>query len=158
MIDIKTDAKEVWDMFYSFETKEMKKALTTGLRNAASQLRKGVRKELKNKIPSSTKKNPKYNDSLSQGVRITKVKEREGYFYTYITIASNRKTGSGSFRLHILEGGTNPRYTKKGYYRGQIKPYNFFTAALSTFRPQQDRILQQEIDKAVVKINKKKFK
>jgi len=161
---IETNAKEVWDMFESFETKEMKKALVSGLKGAASELRKGVRKELKQSIPNSNKKNPKYNDTLAQGVRITKVKEMKGYFQVYTTIASNRKTGSGSFRLHILEGGTTQRHAyirssnHRPAFRGQIKPYNFFDRALATFRPQQDKIIQNEIDKAIKKINNKKFK
>jgi len=161
---IETNAKEVWDMFESFEIKEMKKALVSGLKGAASELRKGVRKELKQAIPNSNKKNPKYNDTLAQGVRITKVKEMKGYFQVYTTIASNRKTGSGSFRLHFLEGGTIQRtaYLRKTNhkpsFRGQIKPYNFFDRALTTFRPQQDKIIQNEIDKAIIKINSKKFK
>ena len=161
---IETNAIEVWDKFERFETKEMKKALVGGLRGAASELRKSVKRELKQSIPNSNKKNPKYYDTLAQGVRITKVKEMKGYFQVYTTIASNRKTGSGSFRLHILEGGTTQRYAyirggnHKPAYRGKIKSYNFFDSALSSFRPLQEKIIQNEIDKAIIKINNKKFK
>lgn len=149
---IKTNAKEVWDEFESLELKEMKKALTSGLRSAAGILRKDVRKSLKSVVPSAYKKNPKYNDTLAAGVRITKVKEKKNFFYVYTTIASNRKVGSGSFRLHFLEAGTNIRSTRKGYNRGKIKPLNFFQTALSSFR--LEPILQEEVDKAVSKINK----
>lgn len=159
--EITTNAKEVWDAFENFTQKEMKKAITSGLRKAAGELRKEVRSNLRKEINGATKHNPKFNDTLSQGVRITKVKNNGSYFSVYTTIASNRKTGSGSYRLHFLEAGTVGRYAyirKSGHkpaYRGSIKPYNFFDNAKAGFN--SDKIIQTEIDKAVIKINNKKI-
>lgn len=159
---IETNAKKVWDAFEELETKEMKSALKKGLVKAAGELRKEVRKELRKDIPSSTKKNPKYVDTLSAGVRITKVKDMKTYFHIYTTIASSRKSGSGSYRLHFLEAGTQPRYAytrktnHKPAFRGSIKPYNFFSRAEATFKPRAGKIIEEEVDKAAVKINNKK--
>lgn len=158
---IETNAVKVWRDFEKLETKEMKKALMAGLKGAANTLRKGVRNELKSSVKNANKKNQKFNDSLVQGVRVTKVKDGHGFFYVYTTIASSRKTGSGSYRLHFLENGTQDRwaYTRKGghakSFRGRITPLNFFKKAESSFKPNYDRILQAEIDKAVTKINNK---
>lgn len=158
---IKTNAVKVWRNFEQLETKEMKKALVAGLKGAANTLRKGVRNELKSSVKNANKKNPKFNDTLVHGVRTTKVKDGNGFFYVYTTIASSRKTGSGSYRLHFLENGTQPRYayTRKTShakaFRGQIRPLNFFHKAEAAFKPNYDRILQSEIDKAVTRINNK---
>lgn len=160
---IETNAIPVWNEFEKLETKEMKKALVAGLKGTANALKKGVKTELGIAVQNSYKKT-RYGDSLQQGVRTTKVKDMKNFFYCYTTIATNRKkSSSSSFILHFFEQGTAPRYAyirKGGHarsFRGYIKPKNFFDTALGKFMPNQSKIFNDEIDKAVARINKKKI-
>lgn len=166
---ITTDAVEVYNAFAELTSKEMKKALISGVRKAAS----GLVKETKSSLRSSglkkvNKINPKYNNTLLQGIRKTKVWEnRNGDIVSKVRIDSDRKSGSGTFRLQILEVGNykNKRYAytktkagiKKPSYRGDIKAYNFFKFARASYESKMRNEMNTAINNAVNKINSKKF-
>lgn len=165
---IETDIVQVYSEFMDFTTKEMKKAITQGIRNSGRELVKSSKQSLRKSVKNSNKKNPKYNDTLQQGVRMGKVKENKDGLYVHVLITSNNKTGSGSFRLHILESGSykvGKRYAKyyKGHllkkprYIGVLKPTYFFKSANENFQSNYTNIMNSNINKAVTKINNKKF-
>lgn len=165
---IETNALKEYEAFEKLTAKEMKKALTKGLKSASTKVRTAVRKELRSSVKNTNKKNPKYNDTLQQGVRTTKVKEnKKGEIVNYITINSTQKEGSGSFRLRILEGGnfkTSPRQNetwrgkplKKKRSTGNLKAYNFFSRGLNNSTSEFQQTLQTAINDAVNKINESK--
>ena len=164
---IETDADEVYNQFLQFSTKEMRQTLKKAVRESASKLRKEARTQLRKSLNNTNKINPKYNDSLQQGVRLGKVHEtKKGDIYAYVMITSNRKTGSGSFRLHILEKGSagiryaktwNNKPLKKPRNTGVLKPANFFYNANMIFESQHKQIMETAMKKAVDKTNAKKF-
>ena len=154
---ITTNAKVEYDDFLALNKKELKKAITTGIRKGLSLLRTAGRASLRAVFGSkASHHNPKYNDTLQQGVRNTRVFDRNNDIYGYTTITSNRKTGSGSYRLIFLEGGTVQRYTRKGYNRGSIKASYFFTNAVSSNITAAQDAIDQGITDAVNKINSAK--
>lgn len=161
---IETDALKQFEAFEQLTAKEMKKALTQGLRKASTKVRTAIRKELRKSVNGSNKVNPKFNDTLEQGVRTTKVKEVDGNIITHVTISSNNKKGSGSYRLKFFDKGTNERYAKtwkgkplkKKRRLGRIKTYNFFQNGLNSSASDFNQTLETEINKAVDKINNKK--
>lgn len=166
--NITTNAVKVYDSFYRFTTKEMKKALMQGVRASANELKKSAKQNLRKAVKNSNKRNPKYNDTLQQGVRNSKVVEKNGEIYCFVLITSNRKTGSGSFRLHMLEAGSfrvGTRYAKtwrgkplkKKRNLGVLKPTYFYKTAETSFNSQYTNIMNSNINKAVDKINQKKF-
>lgn len=165
--DITTDAVEVNKAFYEFTTKEMRKTLLNALRQCSRELAKETKQQLRKSLHNTNKTNPKYNDTLEQGVRSTKAWENKGGdLVALVRIDSNRKTGSGSFRLHILERGTfkTPNryaYTKthnhKRAYRGSLRAYNFFSSASNNYLNTYQNKLNSSINKAVDNINKKKI-
>lgn len=164
---IETDAQEVFSKFREFTSKEMKRALTNALKKAARGLVKQTKMNLKSSVKNSNKVNPKFQDTLLEGIRNTKVYPmKDGTLATKVRIDSNRKTGSGSYRLKILEKGnfrTRPRYAytrttgHKLAYRGNIRAYNFFKTAKESYMPQYDRIFSEALSQSVNKINNKKF-
>jgi hypothetical protein len=154
---IETNADVEYDQFYSLTKKELKKAITAGIRKGMNYIRTAGRASLRSVMgKAASHHNPKYNDTLQQGVRNTKVVEKDGSPYGYVTITSNRRGGSGSYRLIFFEGGTVQRQTKKGYNRGSLKPLYFFGSAVEQSEHQVQSIIDNGITEAVEKINSSK--
>lgn len=155
---IKTNADEVYKAFLELNTKEMKKALKTGITKAANQLRTATKKTLRAALPKSNVKG-RYNDKLVDAVRRSKVEEdKQHEISAKVHIMGTRSTGSGTFRTRFFEKGTAPRKTSKGYNRGTIRALNFFQSANSSFQSDYSKILNDEIGKAIKKINDSKIK
>ena len=156
---IDTNAKEVYDAFVDLELKEMKKAIKAGLTKNRTFLRNTARKFFKSDYPNAGVIK-KYKDSMLQGVRYYKkiYEAKDGDMCAIVSIGSNFKSGSGSFRIVMFEDGTNDRYTKKGYYRGKIRASNFFKKANAALDSVQGDNMVAEINKTIDKINRTKFK
>ena len=153
---IETNADKVYAEFKELSTKEMRKALRNAISRAASQLQRETKKELRKSMPTATRKG-RYPDSLADAVKRSKIEEtKRGEISAKVHIMGSRRTGSGTFRLRFFEKGTTPRRTSKGYNRGSIKALHFFASAQSAFYAEYDRILTDEIQKAINKINAKK--
>lgn len=154
---IETNADIEYDDFLSLNKRELKKAIKAGIRKGMSLLRTAGRASLRAAMgKAATHQNPKYNDTLQQGVRNTRVIEKGGEQYGYVTITSNRKTGSGSYRLIFFEGGTVERRTKRGYNRGSIAAKFFFAEANDSTAGQMQDVIDKGITDAVNKINSSK--
>ena len=83
---------------------------------------------------------------------------KDGDMCAIVSIGSNFKSGSGSFRIVMFEDGTQDRYTKKGYWRGKIRASNFFKKANAALESVQDSNMVEQINKTIDKINRTKFK
>lgn len=102
-----TNAAEVYNRFLKLTQSQMKKSLTRGLRKALTEVKRDAVVNLNSMIRNAKKRNPKYSDTLQSGVRLTRIHEnQDGSIVGKVTIIGNRKTGSGSFRLPILESGS----------------------------------------------------
>lgn len=170
MVEIETDAADVFKKFQSFTTKEMKKALTNAVKDSSRQLVREARQQLRKTLNNTNKKNPKYNDTLESGVRSGKVVEtKEGDISVNVKITTKTKdNSSGSFRLHILESGSykvgkrfattyNKKKLKKPRYTGILKPTYFFKTASNNFNTTYQQTMNSALSKAVNKINNRKF-
>lgn len=116
-------------------------------------------------VHNSNKKNPKFNDTLQQGVRTTRVYvNQDGTIVGKVRIDDNRQKGSGSFRLQILESGSykeGERFTKKyngkklrkPASKGKLKGYKFFKTAMDSNEASFQSNMISEVEKAVDKIN-----
>lgn len=154
---ITTNADDVYKAFLELNTKEMKKALKTGITKAANSLRQATRKSLKTALPQSNVKSPKYNDKMTDAVMRSKIVEnRQHEISAKVHIMGTRNTGSGTFRARFFELGTKLRKTRKGYNRGQLKGLYFFRSANAAFQQEYEKTLNNEIEKAIDKINKAK--
>ena len=104
---INTDATKVYKNFVKLSIGEMNKSLKSGLRKALTAIRKQAVINLNSLVKNARKRNPKYNDTLQKRVRSTKLWEnRNGDIVGKVLVSSTRDTGSGSFRLQILESGS----------------------------------------------------
>jgi len=168
---IETNANRVFTAFQNLTHKELGKALKSGLKKALKVIQKDAKKNLSSTFKNTNKKNPKYDDTLQKGVRVTKIYEnQDGTIVGKVRIDSTRKTGSGSFRLQILEKGnfrTSPRYAKtydgkalrKPRKTGDIKIRGyFFKDAVDTNETSFQSNMEREVDAAVNKINNKNLK
>lgn len=155
---VETNAKEVYDKFVDLELKEMKKAIKAGITKNRTFLRNKARSYFKSDYPNAAKIG-KYKDSMIQGVRYYKkiYEDKEGDMMGIVSIGSNFKSGSGSFRIVMFENGTKKRATKKGYNRGEIKASHFFKRANMDLEAVQESNLIAAINKTIDKINKTKI-
>lgn len=131
MVDCKIvdTASSLLKMFKASD-KQLSRTFQNGLKKVMRQVRKDAVTSLKSKVKNTTRKNPKFEDTLASGVRMTRTWEnqqpgKEGVAGR-VTIASNRKKGSGSYRLQILEVGS---YKKGGRWRRHYKGKKFKTAS-----------------------------
>ena len=154
---IETNADTEYEAFLGLSTKELKKAIKDGIRKGMNLIRSAGRTSLRSAMgKAASHHSEKYSDTLIQGVRNTRIVERDGEQYGYTTITSNRKTGSGSFRLVFFEGGTVQRHTRKGYNRGSIAAKFFFSEAVSQTEGQVQETIDKGITESVKKINSRK--
>lgn len=139
--------------------RETEKAIKKGLREGLKELRNTARQNLKSSVSSASKRNPKYNDTLVSGIRSyspRRSKKNNAEITAAVKITSNRKKGSGSYRLPMLENGTVTRKTKKGYNRGSLKGYKFFQKANQSVSPQKvQSYIDREMQKALRELNEK---
>lgn len=154
---IETNADKVFESFLELSTKEMRKALRQGVQNAANKLRGETKKVFRSALPAARRRSSKYNDTLLDAVKRSKVEETKGgEISAKVHIMGTRNTGSGTFRARFFEKGTKQRRTRKGYNRGSIAPLGFFATANASFQPEYNKILNNEISKAIERINRAK--
>ena len=154
-----TNMDEVYEKFIKLNVREMGRALKTGVRKGLLLIRNKARQRFRALFPSGTKQNPLYRDKLIDGIRATKVRDdKKDGVKGFVLITSNRRPGSGSYRLVFLEGGTVQRYTRKGYNRGSIAASYFFTTTVDSNQGRYGETVLRELDKAVDKINQANLK
>jgi len=154
---IETNADKVFESFLELNNKEMRKALRQGVQNAANKLRGETKKVFRSALPAARRRNAKYNDTLLDAVKRSKVEEtKRGEISAKVHIMGIRNVGSGTFRARFFEKGTTLRRTRKGYNRGSVAPLGYFATANTTFRGEYDKILNGEISKAIERINRAK--
>ena len=135
----------------------MRQTLRKAVQTAANKLRGDTKRIFKSSLPTARNRNPKYNDTLVDAVRKSKVEETSrGEISSKVHIMGTRATGSGTYRARFFEKGTAQRHTRKGYNRGSLKALYFFQSANTTFQSDYDKILNDAIAKAIAKINAKK--
>lgn len=92
---------------------ELPRAEKRALYRSAYALRDRLRQSLVSSLPKATTHNPKYNDTLVDAIRFTKV---DGASLN-VNAMGSRKKGSGTFRTRFFENDTRDRYQKT--YKGQ---------------------------------------
>lgn len=154
---IQTNADEVYNSFLELNRKEMRKALRSAVTTAANKLRGDTKKVFRSALPAAKSHSAKYNDTLLDAVKRSKVEESKiGEISAKVHIMGTRSTGSGTFRARFFEKGTKQRTTRKGYNRGTIRPLAFFSTANTAFQSEYDKTINEAIEKAVNKINQAK--
>lgn len=105
------------------------------LYSAALLLRDEAKDQLVSDVPKARQRNKKYNDTLEDAVRVTKIDGSD----VYVHILGVRSKGSGTFRTRFFEKGTKDRYQKtyrgvklkKKKFIGNITGNSFFKKAVS---------------------------
>lgn len=123
------------------------------LYRAAYFLREKIQNQLISSLPASTKRNPKYSDTLVDAVQFTRVDGAS----LVVNAMGNRKPKSGTFRARFFEEGTVERFHKKRNgirlkrkkSVGHIKPYKFFSSAVSANENAAIQIMRDTISEYV---------
>lgn len=123
------------------------------LYRAAYFFRDKIRQQLATALPASTKRNPKYSDTLIDAVGFTKV---DGASLVVNAMGTNKK-GSGTYRTRFFEDGTVERFHKKRFGArlkkkksvGKIKPYKFFSSAVSANESAAIKLMEDVITEYV---------
>lgn len=160
-----TNAVDYYEEFRKLTVDEMHRALKKGVAKALKKIQKEAVSNLKSNYNNTDIVNPKYNDTLASGIRVSKIKTNSsGVIEGVVRAHSNGKHGSGTYRLHFLEQGTRERYAKtrngkplkKHAYRGKIVARKFFKPAVDANLAIWDSIIEEEVEKAINKINNRK--
>jgi hypothetical protein len=137
------DVKNLEEIINQLSGKEMAKAQKRALSRAGRLLFKQTKQNVASMVPNSRKPNPKYSDTLYDGVRIGVQQDSDFRWFVKVHVLGSRGKTSGTFRLRFFEGGTVPRKTKNAYTdklgrtypagqnRGQLRAINFFSSAVS---------------------------
>lgn len=161
MIELNLEnTEEVIKFLNNTSPDEINKAVRKGIGKAEQQLVKNVRQSLKaTDLKGLNKKGGRFTDSLLEGIRKTKVKTDEEYQWFGLVLAnSNRKKGSGSYRLPIIENSSGQeRYRRK--YRnspgkgrtGIFKARPFFAQGVS--KVDVNSIIEKSIIETIKKLN-----
>jgi len=158
----KCDIEDKWPEFYDYTVEELTYAIRRAVNTAAYMLKTLTQSNF-NSTGIRNDRNPKYIDTLSDAIRMRKsrVTNMGEDIFSEVSILGSRETGSGTFRLRFFEKGTNDRYQnsinghplKKPRYVGRIKPSWFFKNANVAIESQIDSIYNDQITKAIEKIN-----
>lgn len=133
---------------FSVFTKIIQKAVNIG----AGALKDNIKDKVKRALPASTRKNPKYDDTLLQAVRIGRWREEsEQANIRSVHILGTQKKGSGTYRLRFYEQGGERGKEGTSTWRGRIPGYNFFEQATKEVDPQQ--IIIEKLTKALSQVN-----
>lgn len=160
-----TDIERIWDEFQQLTKVEMSKAVKRALNKAANILKNQTKANLESMIKNHGTTMPKYNDYLKEGVIMHSAKGAyDSDLTSVVHIMGKQSSGTSTFILRMLEGGTKERYAvkyrgkplQKPRYLGQIKPMYFFKSANQSIEPQLEHIYLEEIDKTIEKINHQK--
>ena len=128
------------------------------LYTAAVFLRDKIKQSLISAVPKATMSNSKYNDTLADAVRFTRI---DGMSLKVHALGT-RQSGSGTFRARFFESGTKERYQKtfngvklnKKRRLGKINATNFFSSAVESNRSAVLQIIENEILKYIDIANK----
>ena len=102
--NITTNADEVFRDFLDLSTKEMRQTLKKAVQTAANKLRGDTKRIFKSSLPTARNRNPKYNDTLIDAVKKSKVEETaRGEISSKVHIMGTRNTGSGTYRARFFE-------------------------------------------------------
>lgn len=149
-----TNAYEVIQDFKEFTLKEMNRATKTALRKGAQVLSTTTKQFLRRAVKGASRRNPKYNDRLVDGVRYSV--DRKGNI-AKVHIMGKQSKGSGTFRLRFFEKGTKVRRHKRtGKSVGAIKAYNFFSMARSSSSSKINNAITTHLIATIKKIKEKR--
>lgn len=168
-VGIQVDTELLEWLFEKLTSKELAKAQKRALSKAGRLLYRQTQKNA-SVVPNVRTPNPKYSDTMYDGVRMGVMQDSDYKFWVKVHILGTRKKSSGTFRLRFFEGGTVPRKTKNAYTdslgrtypagqnRGQLKAYNFFSTALSAKQNEVVEAIKTNFDEELTKIIKERTK
>lgn len=157
-ISIKIDDKQLKATLNGFG-EEFHKAKIRALKAGGVVLKKAAQEGF-DRSGISNNPNPKYSDTLRQGIMMTKTDEVESKLKVHIM--GTRSKQSGTFRLRFFENGTKDRYQKtykgqplkKKRFVGKISDskYSFFNTSIDAAQGDAtqtfEKVLFEAIDKA----------
>ena len=152
--NVQVNMESVKAMLSELEPRHMKKVRREVLKKSATKLVKATRKNLKSVTKRANSRNWWNNKTLQSGVRY-RINQDVSEVKIHIM---------GDYRLIFLEKGTVLRYTtgkkpsrrqKRKAYRGKINAKWFFKNARSSTQHDIESEINEEISKAVEKINEK---
>jgi len=153
---VKYDANDTIEFLDNF-TDVVYKAKSAGLRRAAKVVKDETISEFK-KTKIKYDPNPKYKDTLIEGIRTSGVIDGDTI---KVHVMGTSSPGSGTFRLRFFELGTKERYTntykghalKKPRRLGKIKPKRFFETAIGTSEAKASQAFTEAFDKYIERNN-----
>lgn len=161
---IEIDTKNLEEIINHLSGKEMVKAQKRALSRAGRLLFKQAKQNVASMVPNSRKPNPKYSDTLYDGVRISVQQDSDFRWFVKVHVLGSRGKTSGTFRLRFFEGGTVPRKTKNSYTdklgrtypagqnRGQLRAINFFSSAVTAKQSEVIEAIETNLLEEIQKI------
>lgn len=157
-IDIQ-NTDQVIKFLNDISPKYINSAVRKGIGKSQQQIQKQAKQNLKATGLRNVTKAIKFKDSLIQGIRKTKIKTDSEYQYYGLVLAnSNRKKGSGSYRLPIIENSEGKERFRKKYSSspgkgrtGKFIARPFFNSAVNSVDP--GSLIEKQIIETINKLN-----
>lgn len=162
---LETDIEQVFERFADLTQKEMNKAVRKAISDAAKELVKDTKTNLRSSIVKRGRSKGLYNDKIEDAVMRSKItgdfgEEIEGKVH----IMGTQKKYSGTYRARFLEKGTKDRFQKyihgkplkKPKYTGKVQAKWFFRRANDSLVSKIERIYTNSLNAAIDKINNSK--
>lgn len=109
-------------------------------------------KESQNIVMVARSYMPEQSGEAKNAVRVLSTRTEKGHTGTLAGIDWDSEHG---YIAHILEFGTAPRFTKKGKYTGEIRPYGFMRRAFDSNKQGATERINNGVLKIIVDLAKK---
>lgn len=151
-LDLANQFKKQYKRIEKQKERVCQNALVKGLR---SEVANPSKRRFKTLLPNASRHNPRYEDTLIQGIRVKKLKKSSKAMATITSMYWKKR--SQSFKIKFFEDGTKMRRTRKGgHNRGYIKALHFFNGSIGAVDERRyTKIVADEIEKNLIKKNLK---
>ena len=149
MIVTTFDENDVLYLVRNLEGFEQNKAIKSGLRSAMNVFMRKGQMNLRDRMLYHGRHTYALENSFLNHIKRNKLGGLTGFRRSTKWV---QYENAGN-HAHLVDLGTKPRYTKRGYYRGVMPANHFWTDAFASEEPKAVNIMMDAIKRNVERIN-----
>ena len=149
MIVTTFDENDVLYLVRNLEGFEQNKAIKSGLRSAMNVFKRKGQMNLRDRMLYHGRHTYALENSFLNHIKRNKLGGLTGFRRSTKWVQYE----NAGKHAHLVDLGTKPRYTKRGYYRGLMPANHFWTDAFASEEPKAVNIMMDAIKRNVERIN-----
>ena len=149
MIVTTFDENDVLYLVRNLEGFEQNKAIKSGLRSAMNVFKRKGQMNLRDRMLYHGRHTYALENSFLNHIKRNKLGGLTGFRRSTKWV---QYENAGN-HAHLVDLGTKPRYTKRGYYRGVMPANHFWTDAFASEEPKAVNLMMDAIKRNVERIN-----